>query len=113
MIYLSTIQWFIVGGEYYTQPAEVKIDGKKIEVSAPNTSSCDEITFRGSEVEAGHYTLWEDGAIVKGLQPHATLHRLKKSDYLEGYYTCEGEQGMWRITLGKIKGKDNRKQMQR
>lgn len=103
MIYMSTIQWFILPEDYGTQPCEVKIDGKKIEVSATNTSSFDPIIYRGNEVEPGHYTLLEDGYNSKG--PHATLHRLSNSEYLEGYFRCEDEEGMWRIKLGNIKGK--------
>jgi len=106
MIYISTIQWFYLFEKGGTQSGEVKINGKTIEVSAPNTHGYDAVTYRGTEVAPGHYTLKEDGWSAPFKGPHATLHRLNEhSEFLEGYFTCEGEEGMWRIKLGTVKGK--------
>lgn len=98
MVYSGQIDWFNADGRG-SQPCEIKMEAGKIEIFAPETNSFLEVTYRGTEVESGHYELFEDSYLTESKQPHATLHGFKNSIYLDGYYEDIEETGMWRVTL--------------
>jgi len=110
MICEGVIDWWLqIAGkkpERGTQKCEVKIEDSNILITAPDNGLFAEVIYRGKEVESGHYILREDSCGVRG--DHASLHGFKgfmNEGYLEGYFCGDGEVGMWRITLGKKKGR--------
>ncbi|HPL67776.1 MAG TPA: hypothetical protein PLG94_14690, partial [Smithellaceae bacterium] len=71
---------------------EVKIDKDEIIVSYAGENG--PVVYKGKNNGDGHFEL--SASIVNG---HATLHRLKYSNILEGFWLEDGYKGMWRIKL--------------
>lgn len=71
---------------------QVKITGKTIEIGYKEDKEY--IIYTGLDEGNGHFSLKCPEKRAK-----ATLHRSPNSNYLEGFWVEEGEQGFWRITL--------------
>ena len=98
MVYKAEIEWFLENDSQQkdTQPCEVKLEGTKIEIYATEKDPYDEVTYNGTEIEPGHYNLFEEGFARSGV--HATLHRSEGS-LLEGSFISGECCGMWRIKV--------------
>lgn len=104
MIYNGKIEWFLIDG-FGTQPCQVKICGKEIQVDCLDNDAYEPQTWTGTELEKGHYILRasDDG--------DATLHRFDGKAILEGYCheNISGGKSMWRIDLGEMKEAKSKK----
>jgi hypothetical protein len=85
---------------YYDRPAipnhpcEVKVDDVSIVVSYKWDDEW--MNYQGKNLGGGHFEL-----TCEAENGHATLHTLHDSIFLDGYWTANGQKGMWRITLGE------------
>ncbi len=78
--------------DFYDEiPCVVKIDGDNILVEYEDEGL---VQYKGTSNGEGHFEL--HGV---GFDGRATLHRFPNSFVLEGSWTEEGENGMWRIKL--------------
>lgn len=73
-------------------PVKVIMENGEIEVSYESEGEW--YSYKGPEVNPGHYEL--HGV---GYDGRATLHHFPGGRILEGYWTDEGYRGMWRIQL--------------
>ncbi len=73
---------------------EVRISGPEIVVSYREDGRW--MIYKGREIAPGHYELScaENGGT-------ATIHRSGDSEWLEGFWIEEGNEGMWRIQLSE------------
>lgn len=76
----------------FNQACEVKIDGKDISISYDIDGRT--TLYSGMDHGNGHFELGSDA-----IKSKATLHRFNESMFLDGWWTEEGNVGMWRITL--------------
>jgi len=74
------------------EDCEVKIAGDEIVVSYEQYDEY--VLYRGREHGTGHFVLE-----CLEREGKATLHQIPGSLILEGYWSEEGERGMWRIAL--------------
>jgi hypothetical protein len=71
---------------------EVRISDDELVVSYQGETGW--VNYAGKDLGGGHYDLHSPE--VKG---HSLLHRVADSNILEGNWTEDGSQGMWRIYL--------------
>lgn len=83
---------------YFDCEAETGLECKVIvgdgEVEVSYVEDGDRYYYRGLEVAPGHFTLR-----AVGFDGEATLHQFPDGRILEGYWTEEGNRGMWKIQL--------------
>jgi hypothetical protein len=78
-------------------PGEIVIGGSLISVSYDASGYL--VTYKGKEVEPGHYRLWCRDPEIDG---EATLHAFAGSKILEGFWLERASgsgEGMWRVRL--------------
>ena len=78
-------------------PGEAVIDGSVISVSYDVDGYL--VTYKGKEIEPGHYRLWCRDPEIDG---EATLHAFAGSRILEGFWLERASgwgEGMWRVRL--------------
>ena len=56
-----------------------------------------QVFYSGRDLGSGHFRL-----TFPKRQAEATLHRFSHSKILEGYWREAGDEGMWRIRLGRV-----------
>lgn len=81
-------------------PGEIVINGSLISVSYDADGYL--VTYKGKEVEPGHYRLWCRDPEIDG---EATLHAFAGSRILEGFWLERASgsgEGMWRVRLQEV-----------
>lgn len=81
---------------------DVKIAGQTIIIDYIDVAK-ERVLWRCTEFGSGHYVCKKDGAYAGD----ATLHRVQGKNVFEGYWKLQSggdiSEGMWRITLGKLR----------
>ncbi len=77
----------------YEQECEVRINDANIAISYED-EEFGRVVYTGRDHGGGHFILEQ-----QELQAKATLHQVKGSKVLEGYWVEEGVRGFWRIVL--------------
>jgi hypothetical protein len=75
-------------------PCRVRIDGSRIEVFYHDEVGGEEMVYDGHEVSEGHFQLTKRKYEGKG-----TLHCFSGGKILDGWWSEDGSDGMWRIHL--------------
>lgn len=88
----STMTTFYYSSNAEDIPCIVKIDDKTILVEYEDEGV---VQYKGRNNNDGHFELTAPQA-----NGRASLHQFPNGEVLEGYWSEDGNRGMWRISLG-------------